>query len=1619
MYNVEDYDYAWLCLTREDVKGIRNPLLNLNEWQTQNFHLHVLSLMRDTRYIAWTTKHLLNINLLPQQSVVLQELWNHSFPMMVCSRGYGKALPNDTPILTEKGWVNIGEVQPGDKVYARDGYPYDIVSVFPQGRRRKYLIRLADGREIGASDDHLWIVKHMGEEKLVTTHEMFMEGRGAGYYIPVCKPIAFEEWLADYRVTFLRKKLGLRHRTIKDVTRDIASNQLRNLIIDTARSMGLVCSTHGTTVHITNDDYVAIQDIVCTSESVEMTCIETESPDHTFIAKDYIVTHNSFLLAVYCMLRCLLIPESKIIIVGAAWRQSRVIYEYMENMWARAPLYRSLCTDGSGPHRDVDRCTMRVNDSFAMAIPLGSGDKIRGLRAHTTIADEFACIDPDAVVETSDGLRRIKDMVEEQDTTLACINKDGEEEIPDKFIETPKQPAYHLRLKNGLWIYASERHQVLLRNGQFKRVVELEPGDELFYESQYRFPIKRKLKRGVPYIIGQVLAVGYLINEHIAQLKDTPQLRQAVEQAGLKYEDGKLDIKELGINPFKVPSEILSASRNELLEFIRGFCQTHNFELDYNVYSGVCHARIYCPDPVMHRDIQTILLKFRVPSWYDPTTRSIRINDYALRRLNELANLSLRFPSVFSVRTVAQDTYDGLVFECGPYNSKSEIDSVFITYAKDYEDGFVVDSVKKLYYPIPLYDFHLPKTHSFYACGFVQHNSIPVEIYETVVEGFSAVSKDPIENHKLAAKRKRMIADGVWTERDEEQYQSRHKNQNIITGTASYGFEPFADYWRKYRSIILSRGDLSKLIDKERADEEGLPDYMKNIDPKEFTVIRIPYELIPEGMMNDAQIARARATMHTGIFNMEYSACLLPETLVMTQYGYRMIGDIQPGDLVLTHEGRFRKVTKKTYRDYRGPIYKLSNGSRITADHPIWLGMDWFERVEEADKICFPQFYVSQAGEIHRLNFADYNNNVDDYGDGENYVVFKGWSRLTVDDRRKMRMEMRAGATAVSMVEKYGITEYEARLIRDYGYKTPSLAPSIIFTDYSLGVLVAYELSFMTSTKNEEVNIDYMPHDKIDKIVKRFNRAIKNADPHATYLKRKLSGSNRYAFKSHVYASVVKKLVRQGRLAIECFYFQPAFIIGLCETLWLFNGGLSAKGGYTYIKHNSVDLLHQLRVMLTRLNIYGEVDCNELRIAGESSRRFWEEFMHTTVPDEFCREDNVKLCYGWFEKNINKEIAITDYVGRVYNLEVEEDNSYCLIEGAVHNCFSDDSTGFFKRSLIEACVAKESNLTTETWPPWCPEVFDAKMRGDPSLSYVFGIDPASEQDNFAIVVLELHKEHARVVYVWTTNRKQFKERKKLGLTDIDDYYGFCVQHIRNLMLAFPCVRIGIDTQGGGYQIAEGLADSRHIREEFGEVPIYPIIEDGKEKDTDRLAGLHIIEYIQFANAEWTSKANHGLRKDMEDRVLLFPRYDAVTLSLAAAHDDMMMDKLRAARSGKVDVDFRLFDTLEECILNIEELKTELTTVVVTRTPSGREHFDTPEIKLGTGKKGRMRKDRYSALVIANMIARSMQREIPAATYSYIGRPAGIIAKKRDGQMYTGNAKLAYNPSVVRLIKKNV
>jgi hypothetical protein len=78
-------------------------------------------------------------------------------------------------------------------------------------------------------------------------------------------------------------------------------------------------------------------------------------------------------------------------------------------------------------------------------------------------------------------------------------------------------------------------------------------------------------------------------------------------------------------------------------------------------------------------------------------------------------------------------------------------------------------------------------------------------------------------------------------------------------------------------------------------------------------------------------------------------------------------------------------------------------------------------------------------------------------------------------------------------------------------------------------------------------------------------------------------------------------------------------------------------------------------------------------------------------------------------------------------------------------------------------------------------------------------------------------------------------------------------------------------------------------------------------------------------------------------------------------------------------------------------------IQMTQTNSGRDRWDTPEFVVGTGKKSKMRKDRYSALLMANMAARVIQRTPNEEVYNFYGGFAtgGHYKKNSEERMYSG------------------
>lgn len=86
------------------------------------------------------------------------EIVNSNEPRIIVEAGggSGKALLNGSKVVTPSGYINIEDLKIGDEIFGIDGNIYNILGVFPQGKKQIYEVEFSDGTIIKCSKDHLW-----------------------------------------------------------------------------------------------------------------------------------------------------------------------------------------------------------------------------------------------------------------------------------------------------------------------------------------------------------------------------------------------------------------------------------------------------------------------------------------------------------------------------------------------------------------------------------------------------------------------------------------------------------------------------------------------------------------------------------------------------------------------------------------------------------------------------------------------------------------------------------------------------------------------------------------------------------------------------------------------------------------------------------------------------------------------------------------------------------------------------------------------------------------------------------------------------------------------------------------------------------------------------------------------------------------------------------------------------------------------------------------------------------------------------------------------------------------------------------------------------------------------
>ena len=104
----------------------------------------------------------------------MQDLEDDRFDLLAisCPPGIGKALANDTPILTRKGWKKHGDLVVGDEVIGMNGEFKKVIAVLPKCMLDR-LVTFSNGEQIQCHARHEWKFynNHANKTELLETQE--------------------------------------------------------------------------------------------------------------------------------------------------------------------------------------------------------------------------------------------------------------------------------------------------------------------------------------------------------------------------------------------------------------------------------------------------------------------------------------------------------------------------------------------------------------------------------------------------------------------------------------------------------------------------------------------------------------------------------------------------------------------------------------------------------------------------------------------------------------------------------------------------------------------------------------------------------------------------------------------------------------------------------------------------------------------------------------------------------------------------------------------------------------------------------------------------------------------------------------------------------------------------------------------------------------------------------------------------------------------------------------------------------------------------------------------------------------------------------------------------------
>jgi glycosyltransferase involved in cell wall biosynthesis/intein/homing endonuclease len=507
--------------------------------------------------------------------------------------------------------------------------------------------------------------------------------------------------------------------------------------------------------------------------------------------------------------------------------------------------------------------------------------------------------------------------------------------------------------------------------------------------------------------------------------------------------------------------------------------------------------------------------------------------------------------------------------------------------------------------------------------------------------------------------------------------ESNRKRRVLFTGEASYLATGFSTYWNEViqRLHATNEFEIAEMGSYAHADDQRCS--------------QVPWKFYPVAPPRSDQQAMQKYQANPtnqfgeGIFDdvcLDFKpdiVCVPPGTKVETPSGVKNIEDIQKGELVISHTGKARKVLDITRRQHIGDVVKIypHNDNQcytFTPEHPIL--------VIKSKKRTWKQRDVRDRHSVDDAKFVEARN----LSSGD-YVL------IPIHRPEKERSNV-LDTTCYFDQFIYDNIDTKVYPAGHQDYKKDHGIPKYIHITKRFARLLGYYCAEGSNSGNS-ISLDFGITIKENEYVKDVQSLIQDLFGLSTsVVKSKVSNGQSVKCCSVLIKELMGKMVGCGahnKRIPDCIWKSNDI-----ELIQSFLEGLIKGDGYygpdtVSLSTVSETLARQVRMLFARIGVKAsimwkinkpsklvkterlsfDVECygQSARLAHEFINKQSELLSRKSLNPKWIDKGGI----GWIEDDYIvvpiRRIRTEQYHGQVYNLEVDQDNSY-VTGFSVHNC---------------------------------------------------------------------------------------------------------------------------------------------------------------------------------------------------------------------------------------------------------------------------------------------------------------------------------------------------------------